>query len=376
MKQTNWAVVLLLWFAGILAAAQFGKISLVLTEMALAYDLSEATMSLAISCLSVVGILLGAVAGILVAGFGARPIILIALIVGAALSVLQSFLLPFPVLLGTRLIEGASHLALVVAAPTLMLQLSRPKDQSTIMGLWGTFFGLSFAVTAWILPSLIGIGGLPFVFIMHGAALMVLAVLLWALLPVTPRNRFDIKWVKEHVQLYSDARVVAPALGFFWHTLIFVALLTFLPDLISDRPWVAAALPLVSLAGTFTAGVLARFIPADRIVAVAMGLTIILMPFCQILPVALLAFFVIGLQPGGSFASVPYFNHSPAAIARANGAIAQLGNLGTASGTPLFALAIAYGGLTAVIVTTALICLIGLVCVLWIGFRAKRLGWA
>ena len=43
-----------------------------------------------------------------------------------------------------RVIEGASHLAIVVAAPSLITQLSQPRYVGAAMTLWSTFFGVSF----------------------------------------------------------------------------------------------------------------------------------------------------------------------------------------------------------------------------------------
>jgi hypothetical protein len=54
--------------------------------------------------------------------------------------------------------------------------------------------------------------------------------------------------------------------------------------------------------------------------------------------VAVLAFLATGVVAGGNFAAVPLLNDAPRDQALANGAMAQLGNIGTFSGTPLFAL--------------------------------------
>ena len=53
--------------------------------------------------------------------------------------------------------------------------------------------------------------------------------------------------------------------------------------------------------------------------------------------VALCLMFLAGVAAGTSFALMPYFNRKSAGPAHANGAIAQLGNLGSSSGPPLFA---------------------------------------
>jgi len=51
----------------------------------------------------------------------------------------------------------------------------------------------------------------------------------------------------------------------------------------------------------------------------------------------------MGLVQGASFAAVPQLNGTPAHQAQANGAMAQMGNLGNTLGTPVMALVL--GGL-------------------------------
>jgi MFS transporter, DHA1 family, inner membrane transport protein len=61
---------------------------------------------------------------------------------------------------------------------------------------------------------------------------------------------------------------------------------------------------------------------------------------------ALLLAAALGVVQGASFASLAQINPRAEDRARAAGAIAQLGNLGTTTGTPLLALILAKGGVT------------------------------
>ena len=56
-----------------------------------------------------------------VAGFVA------ALTAGAAMSALQSLMPAYPLMLATRIVEGASHLAIVVVGPTMIAALVERK---------------------------------------------------------------------------------------------------------------------------------------------------------------------------------------------------------------------------------------------------------
>ena len=361
-QRTDWRLVILLWVAGLLAAAQFAKISLVLEDVARFFERDLTAVAPIVSVVGIIGIIFGVMAGAFVTRLGARRVILWALIGGGALSLVQAIGLGFGAMLGLRILEGVSHLALVVAAPTLMVRVSAPRDQSVVMGLWATFFGVSFAIAAVVLPALVALGGLKLVWAVHGVLMLVIAGLLAPFLPTGTRSDVPIRWLPEHRLIYTSPRLVAPALGFFWHTLMFVALLTFLPAQVPV--WVAALLPLVSLVGTFGAGFLARWIAPDRIAIagfVATGL-LAMIGFGAPFP-TLLMFIFIGLVPGASFAAIPHFNAAPEDVARAQGAVAQLGNIGTASGTPIYALALSGIGLSPL---TIALCVSGVISVLLI----------
>ena len=80
-----------------------------------------------------------------------------------------------------------------------------------------------------------------------------------------------------------------------------------------------------------------------------------------------IAFFFLGLVPGASFAAIPFFNAELADRTRSTGAIAQLGNLGTVSGTPIFAGLLASFGLPGILLGLAGFCLAGAGVLLLIG---------
>jgi len=341
--RTDWRLIGLLFLAGLFAAAQFAKIALTLGDLGAIYD--GAALPFAVSALSVAGIAFGVTAGMIVAQFGPRRVLLLALGAASALSVSQAFLPSFQIFMALRLVEGFSHLAIVVAAPTLMAAISGPRDVPVAMGLWGTFFGVGFAGAAAVIPLL---GGPAQVYVAHGAFGFLLLLALWPLLPKgVARGQWEGNVWARHMAIYTRPRLVAPALGFLWHTIMFLGLLTFLPNVLGD--WTGPLLPILALIGTFGAGWLAKWIRPGTVLLAGFGATVVGLLFALVVPVPLqvwvvLAVFVaIGLVPGASFANVPALNEDPADQARANGAIAQLGNIGTAASTPVFAAAVVFG---------------------------------
>ncbi len=357
--KTDWRLIALLFVTGLFAAAQFAKIALTLEPLSIVYP--GAPLPWAVSALSIAGILFGVSAGVAVAQFGPRRVLLTAMLAASATSAIHATLPAFPLFFGVRVIEGFAHLAMVVAAPTLMAAVAAPKEKPVAMGLWGTFFGVGFAATAALLPFFPDPGAL---YLAHAIGLLGLAA---ALRPLLPRGVSSAQpsgnLLASHVAIYTNPRIVAPALGFIWHTLIFLGLLTFLPRIIGA--WTAPVLPLIALIGTFGAGLLARRYTPRSIMLISFAISIVALSVASTLSeiprlwLLLPLFIVIGIIPGASFANVPALNAAAEDQARANGAVAQLGNVGTAASTPLFAFALGFSD-AAVLLTAAAICAVGL----------------
>ena len=354
--QTRYGVVLALWAAGLGAAAQFGKVSVAYHLLPDIYDGSGPVLGFAVSLVGFVGIVFGVVAGLLVAQVGFRRALVGALLLGALASAFQAFLPPFWILLISRAIEGASHLAIVVAAPTLIALLSAPKDRGLTLSLWSTFFGVAFALLALVglpLAHRLGVGAL---FAAHAMYMAAMAALLWLSLPPDDRAegaKLDLSGVlRDHLRIYRSPFLSAPALGWLCYAATFLAVLTILPPFLplADRIWVFALMPLAGIASSMTLGVwlLRRFPPVPIIIS---GFLLCLI--CAValwaqptLPWAYLALATaMGLIQGASFAAIPVLNPDPALQAQANGALAQMGNVGTTLGTPVLAMLVAGAGI-------------------------------
>ncbi|SDW92373.1 MFS transporter [Litoreibacter albidus] len=365
--KTNWPLVFALLVAGLFAAAQFGKLTLTLPVLRETYAEGGAFVPVLISIVGMVGILLGAVAGAVVTRIGVARSLTGALVAGGVLSLIEATLPNITVFAGLRALEGLSHLAIVVAAPTLMASISAEKDRPVVMGIWATFFGTSMAITALLLPSLIGIGGLPAVFVAHGVGMLIMAVLLYPLLPVHRiAQRVPVSYLAEHRILYSTPRLIIAGSGFVWYTIQYIALLAVLPIALNLPLWAITAIPLLSIVGTLWGGFLGKRIRPDQLVMIGFALTIAASGLVYVASPAIwplmILFFVMAIIPAASFAAIPYFNAAPTDRARATGGIAQLGNVGTTLGTPIFVLIFDQAGLAGVCLIIGLFCGVGMIC--------------
>lgn len=387
MERTNWPLIAALWFAGLTAAGQFAKVGVIFDLLRPVWPGAGVWLGLVVSVVGLVGIVFGTSAGIAVARIGPRLMILTALVVGAALSLVESLLLPLPVMIALRVLEGISHLAIVVAAPVLIAASARPEDQPAAMTLWSTFFAVAFSLAAWLGRPLVVAYGASALFTVHAALMALAALILWRMIPSVPlalsgsAPRRGI--IAEHLRIYASPRIAAPALGFIYYTLMFVAFLTLLPELIAPewRHLTATVMPLASIAVSLTLGVpLTRAKGAVATVQVglaagALAIATFTLSGGQGIS-ALVSVMAIsgalGLVQGGSFAAISELNADSAARAGAAGAIAQLGNVGTTLGTPVLLRMTDLWGLPALLWFGLPLCLGGIATHAWLAGRRLR----
>ena len=362
-----WIAILALYAAGLGAAGQFAKMAVVLPQLGAAYPEAGTLLGFLVSLLSLMGVLLGLVAGMLVARIGFRRTLIWALFIGTAISLLQAVFPPLPVMLALRIAEGATHLAIVVAAPTLIAQIAPDNIRPAALTLWGTFFGVAFALTALLGVPLADSAGLGVLFLTHAGWMALMALALLRLVPADlplPRSgpRLGLRaLLARHVAIYRSPFLSAAAWGWLFYTITFVAILAVWPPLLPARAatLTATLAPLAAIAVSMTLGVLLlRRWPAVRVVilgfAAALATTLLLPLWPQSAVPFIALFAALGLVQGASFAAIPQLNDSAEDRALANGALAQMGNMGNMMGTPLMLAVLQASGETGLTVLVAL----------------------
>ncbi len=373
-----------IWAAGLGAAAQFGKMSVIYHDLAALYqDHSAVAIGFMVSIIGIIGLIFGTTAGMLVARLGPKRVMLAGLALGAVVSVVQSSLPPFGWMLTSRVAEGVSHLAIVVVGPTAIAATANLRYQGAVMTLWGSFFGVTFAVLALFGPGLVAAHGIGALFQAHAAWLLFCLALLARLLPAdTPPQPGSAPngVLAQHLATYRSPRIAAPALGFVCYTVTYVAVLTLLPGAIGAEwgPFSAVAMPLVSILVSLTLGVwLLGRMSAVRLVQggfacvilAAVGLWAVWGNGPWQVGFACLVAAAMGTVQGASFAAIPQLNSAMADRAHAAGAIAQLGNLGTTTGTPLLALILAQAGAAGLAVFLVAFSALGIALHAWAAHR-------
>ena len=356
-----------IWAAGLGAAAQFGKMSVAYPALEFVYSgksaagypaQSAVAIGLILSVVGLVGLVFGTTAGLLVARIGEKRVIVAALALGAGVSAAQIPLPSYPMMILLRVLEGISHLAIVVVGPTMIAGLAARRFQGAAMTLWSSFFGVAYAVLFYFGPQMLLENGPQSLFVLHAAWMAVLAVILALLLPrdladaVKPMagNIFVM-----HRVIYASPFLAAPAMGFVCYTVTYVAVLTLLPAQMGDMGgFIGVAMPLVSIAVSLTLGVwLLSQMSAVAVVQAGFAVAIIASAGLWLMwgqgaavGFALTVAASLGIVQGASFASLAELNPSADDRAMGAGAIAQLGNLGTTTGTPMLVWALDRAGVT------------------------------
>ncbi|MEL7230581.1 MAG: MFS transporter, partial [Pseudomonadota bacterium] len=313
-------LVIVLWTAGLLAGGQFAKISLFLPELNGIYPHYGSHTAWLLTLVSIVGAVFGGVSAGIANRLGLWPVLVFSLVAGGILSLWQASFPSFGIMAVARVLEGVTHLGIVVTAPAIMAQVSSDRWRGATMALWGTFFGVSFAIFAWFgipLSSQMGVGGL---FQLHGVGMIIAAVIV-VLLTLRPgSNRAQGDRDDEHVTPLrvpmSDPRVLWPALGWLFYTSLYLSLLTILPANLPEalRAEVTTAMSLVGIAtGLILFPLLLLRMAATRVVIGAFGLAALVSlagPTLDLAIMAVVLFAILGLVQSGTFAAVAQLNNS------------------------------------------------------------------
>ncbi len=413
-ERTPWRLIALLFLAGTLAACQYAKIPWMLPGLSEITSMSALQQALLLSVVGALGAVGGTFAGALCQRTGLVRTLhagLMLSIVGALLPLLGS---GYTALLVARLIESVGHMAIVVAVPTLMLSLAASQDRSRVMTLWSCYFTLTFIIVALTAPAMLALAGWRGFAILH--ALLLSGVLFASRrFPVRPQavqpagaplaghsqasiarvdaqpDKTDTKSGREasgrapgsmswhrvaaaQWRLLSTPRLLIVPLTFSGYTLLFVALVSVLPNMLSDTPGhvflLGFMLPGCSLLGTLGALWLLkrqirpwRMVRAAAIVLLVLGASLGLLPAhgAAAIPLSLMVFLMLGLLPAGIIGSLPdIFGSGDPDITLVNGALVQFGNLGNFVGPPILALllsSVAWSGIGAYLFAGAMLVL-------------------
>lgn len=351
----RWPTIFLLWFAGVLAAAQLGKMAALIPAMRADLGLTLTGAGLMISLIEAGGASLGSIAGIIAARFSGRAVLATGSTLVAVAGLASAAAPDAAWLYAARLVESMGYLMVVIAAPSL-IAMTAGRESASALALWSTFVPIGIAagtVLSGFAASLI-----DWRFILVFWALAVLVTL-----PLT----FRLPAMAEHRQTgfaVPPLAVWALALGFGFYTTLEVGVLGMLPAYLSEA-WgfsiatagaITGLTSTATIAGSFAA---ARLIGSGddakrpiALIAIGLGLPAVLffpgfpstgiathLSGTLVAAAIIVANAISGLVAAVAFARLPMLLHRSGVplslVTASNGVFAQFGASGSLIGPPL-----------------------------------------
>ena len=174
---TRWGVTSLAILSGVIAATQIGKVPPSMSLLGTEFAIGMVALGWIASIFNATGAVLGLPFGALSDGFGHRRVLVLSLWTIAAGSLLGAFTDSYTLLFVTRIIEGVGYLGVIVAAPSLIVEATNPKDFGLALGLWSSFLPFGFAMMMVTSPWLLKAGGWQGLWLFNAAILAIFALI-------------------------------------------------------------------------------------------------------------------------------------------------------------------------------------------------------
>jgi predicted MFS family arabinose efflux permease len=343
--RTRWFRVWTIICAGVVAALHIGKAPIAVPLLRDDLGLSLAFASWIIGAYAAVGAVGGLPAGMIISHVGARRSLAIGLLVIGAASCAGALATSGPVLLVTRVVEGAGFLMVAIAAPMLLRMLTAPRDRDAVFGWWAIYFTIG-SVIGMLAGPLVARFGWQTLWYITGLLSLAYAAVAWLAAPQVPKAASESESVLR--DLNAIVRAGGPilvALAFGLYSFQYHALTGLLPSLLMERLQVSiaaagaigAASIVASGVGAVTAGFLLRQgVALWAIIAAAfsfMGLVTFGifhsgMPLVGVTALGIASLGATGFVPASIYAAAPRFAPEPTMLALTVGCVVQASHLG------------------------------------------------
>lgn len=350
--RTSWSKVGLTYFAGVVAALQVGMIAPVVPLLQHDLGLSLSYVGAILSCVTLISVLLGTVAGSWTNRFGLVRAIVWGLAMMAIADAIAALADGGTTLLLIRAVAGLGYLLTVVACPPLIARVATEHDRAFALALWGSFLPVGIALADAGAAALLGPVGWRGLFWtgagVTAATAIAAATSLRGLAPGQPRHAAALgPWT-----VYGRRAPLLLMLSFGVFTLTFIVFAAVEPAYLVEARGMALAqagrvsalTTLAAIPGALVAGWLIRrglspfhLARVGLIAPAALSLAVftLAVPIAPVVIATALALFVGALSPAATYALIPHVDANPMHFAPINGLLMQIGSLGTLVGPPL-----------------------------------------
>lgn len=380
-RSTSWPTVLMAIAAGVLAAFQVGKVHIALPSIRLSFSLGLVGASWILSALNTVGLFTATPVGTFCSRIGNKSAVVAGLFFVAAASALGGFSPSLKWLLATRFLEGIGFMMIVVAAPSLIVEVADPKKLRLALAGWSAYMPGGIALINLLAAPVLEHHTWRTVWWLNALLLFGLSVVIGFF----GKKRLTSGTKTQRLGPWNElSRVVAArgpvflAVIFAMYTMQHLSVMGFMPTLLHDRFQISQARigMLVSVAmasnivGNLAAGfLLQRGIHRSRLIiltSIFMACMTVVM-FTPKLP--FVAFYcctfafscVGGMIPSSLISAVPFYSPSPSLLGATNGLLVQGSCLGIVAGPPMMSLIATHLGWSWVPVMTGISAIVAVV---------------
>ncbi len=362
IPETNWPAVWAVIAAGIVAAACVGKLPPAIPLLRQEFSLSLVAAGWVNSTFNTLAVTTAVFFGALAGRYGALRCCgagLIALMLGGLLGAIAA---SETALFASRIVEGAGFIAIAVSAPTLVAVASAPRERNLTLGLWSTYLPFGASLTMLASPLMLATLGWRGLWLVVVLMTLACTAALWR-----SRRAYGEARPGAAITLASTARALRQpgpwwlALGFGCYTLIFYAIMVWLPTFlvqersasVSSAALLTACVVAVNVCGNLLGTWLVHrsasrghVISLAFLVAAACAYGI----FSAALPdppraiLCLLLMFAGGTIPAAVLSGSQIYARDASGISGIQGLIVQVAQLGPFFGPPLIAAVVANAG--------------------------------
>lgn len=358
--RTRWDVVILAILAGVVAAAQVGKVPPALPILREELGIGLITAGWVASLVNICGATLGVASGLLIDRAGPRRLMLVSLLILGLGGWVGAMAESGAMLLASRFLEGLGLVGAAVTAPAIVRAACRPGDRNLALGLWGAYMPGGVALALLAAPAMIEAFGWRGFW--WGNVLLVLGFT--AIAAIGLSSRF---WPMTAAAVQTERPKVLATLGragpwlfgtcFCVYALMFFAVTVWLPSfLIETMGWSlgeaalgVALVVIANIAGNLiSAALMHRGVQRWKLLLAAYAGYIVfswfifadLAPDFTRLPAAMLFTLIGGLLPAACMAGGAAHARTNAEVATMSGIIVQGANTGSLLGAPVMAFAV------------------------------------
>jgi MFS family permease len=362
--KTVWGVVLLAIGSGILAAAQLGKVYIGLPSIQSSFSLSLVDASWMLSALSFVGLIIATPAGSFAAKLGTKKTVVAGLLIIAAASAAGGAASSATWLVITRVVEGLGFVMIIVAAPSLIVEVTERRHIRFVLAAWAGFMPAGIALATLLAPFVLSHYSWRAVWFIDAAILVVFALLLSVMRAqplISSRRSSEFRpWQQLGAVLTAPGPVLL-ALIFGTYTFQHLGIMGLLASVLIENYGVSpdraglfvSTAMTANILGNLAAGVLLQrgvrrstLIGSASLVMIVMafGMFAAHLPLSGVYVCCFLFSCVGGIIPGTVLSAPPFYAPSTELIPATNGLLVQGSNLGIVFGPPIISALAAKAG--------------------------------